>query len=148
LTTEWSGNTSVQTVTIRAVGKVEGHIDVAHARTPETVVTLVIGSSLIRLYRKDVVHRIRECWQSAAVNLHRLPDAVSATWLGPTSAPVGIVVRIGNDVTTSATLMPASGQLVRPYLRIQVGPLVWQVIDRAAYESITPLWDHAHDMLA
>jgi hypothetical protein len=148
MATEWAGTTTVQTVTIRAVGDVDGHVDVTYAGTPEAIVTVAIGPALIRLYQADVAFRIREGWKAAAVSLHRLPEAVSTTWAVPVSSPVGIVVRIGVDVTTTSALVPATRQLRRDHLRMQVGPLVWQVLDRAAYRSIVQLWERAEQMLA
>lgn len=148
MTTEWTGSTAVQTVTIRAVGEVEGHVDVSYAGTPEAVVTVAMGPVLARIYQATVAYRISEGWKAAAIGLPRLPDTVSRTWLGPVPTPVGIVIRIGQDVPTTSAIVPATPQLARDHLRMQVGPLVWQVMDRTAYQSILRLWQLAEHMLA
>jgi hypothetical protein len=142
----WKESTAVHEVTIRAVGEVDGHIDVTHAGTREAVVSVSLGPVLARLYSADVAHRIRETWKAAAVYLHRLPNKAHHLGNASNPAPVGIVIRIGYDVPTSAVLVPATSQLATDHLRIQVGPLIWQIMDRAAYRSVVELWERAERM--
>jgi len=147
MATEWAGVTTVQAVSIRAVGEVGGHVDVTRAGTPEAMATIAIGPVLARLCHADAASRIREGWKAAAVVLNRLPMDLSQTLAVPGSSPTGIVVRLGADVVTTSMLVPATRQLARSHLRVQVGPLIWQVMDRAAYWSIVRLWERVERML-
>jgi hypothetical protein len=142
----WKESTAVHEVTIRAVGEVDGHIDVTFAGTREAVVSVSLGPVLARLYSADVAYRIRETWKAAAVYLHRLPDTAHHIGIESNPAPVGIVIRVGHDVPTSAVLVPATSQLATDHLRVQVGPLVWQIMDRAAYRSVVGLLERAERM--
>ncbi|SFE54948.1 hypothetical protein SAMN04487819_11681 [Actinopolyspora alba] len=141
--TEWT--TNVVQVTIRAAGDVDGRVDVSNVGTPEAVVSLTIGSSLCRLVSRVTTRKVRENWERAGINTNRLPERVSQTWLGPDLgiAPVGAVVKLV-DPPVASHLVPRNDQHRRPvHLAIQVGPVVWVVLDRTAYRTMLDLWRRA-----
>lgn len=140
--------TAIRMVAIRAVGVVDGNVDVSRIGTPTAIASLTIGTVLARVDRR-AAQRIAATWRDAALHLDRLAENASAVWTGPDLGvnPVGVVVRFGPDVVTRQDLMPPTTTLARTHLRIQVGPLVWQVIDQAAYTSTRDLWERAERTL-
>lgn len=59
------------------------------------------------------------------------------------------MVRMFGVPTVDTMLMPApSGRNVPTMLRIQVGPITWELADAAAYTSLLTAWRDAADLLA
>lgn len=141
---EWT--TNVLQVSIRAAGDVYGFVDVSNAGTREAIVSLTIGTTLCRITSRRTARIIRESWETAGVNSAKLPERVSQTWLGPDLGvnPVGALVRYAGDVVVTSHYVDRDQQLRRPaHLRIQVGPMAWAVLDRAAYATMLDLWRRA-----
>ena len=73
----------------------------------------------------------------------RRPVMVSGPW------SVAAVVRLAGMPSVTSTLLPAQpGQALPTLLRIQVGPVTWELADAAAYTSLLNAWRSAADLLA
>lgn len=138
-----SPTSTVLGVTIRVAGVVPTDVGISHAGTPEAEVRVTIGDVLCYLCDRSTLTHIRCGWDQAAVAARRLREQVSTTWVGaePGTYPVGVIVRLVGEPRITLHTVPARPTIHAPeHLRVQVGPLVWQVLDRAAYESITACW--------
>ncbi|MFR9806497.1 hypothetical protein ACL02T_30035 [Pseudonocardia sp. RS010] len=148
-----SGFSAAVEVTVRVSGEVPVRVDVTNAGTPEQQVGLTLGSVLIYLRNPGTVRAVVEGWRSANY---------AAQLLGP-SRPVtyhhaGLAQVMGSQVSTLVRLGGIPNVLVAPitrrpgspvpsHLRMQVGPIVWQVCDWNAYHSIAVGWERAGRLL-
>lgn len=142
-----TSRTEVQRVTIPVAGEVSGNVDVTHAGTAQAVVSLTIGTVLVRVGTLRAAEQIAHTWRMAALHLGSL--AVDAMQDPPVPGlgvgPVGVVLSVQPIVFTRYDLIERPD--ARNYLRMQVGPVVWLVLDRLAYWNVRKLWEQAEDQL-
>ncbi|WP_336160052.1 hypothetical protein [Amycolatopsis sp. VC5-11] len=141
---ELKGTTSIVSTTVRIVGEVETRLDVHDAGTPLAVVRLMLGSVLVNVHGALAVERVAKIWQDAGFHRDRLASEVTDPRRGLLigGCQVGTVARIGPDAPSRCDLIPRTKQLPQ-HIRIQIGPLIWLVMDRAAYDSTRAAWDQA-----
>lgn len=66
--------------------------------------------------------------------------------IGPST--IGAMVRFAGLPPVTATFQPAqAGGAVPPVLRIEIGPVTWEVCDTTAYTSILRAWRQAARLL-
>ncbi|WP_406639080.1 hypothetical protein [Amycolatopsis sp. WGS_07] len=142
------GTTSIVTTTVRVVGAVETRIDIKDAGTTLAEVRLMLGRVLLHVHGAVAVKHVAAIWQDAGFHRDRLAPAVADPQRGALidGCQVGTVARIGCDAPARCDLIPRTAKLPR-HIRIQIGPLVWQVMDRAAYDSTRAAWDHAETLV-
>lgn len=139
--------TTIQFAAIRTVGHVVTNVDVTNAGTLNAEAHVTIGGLLARVRGSDTAQRIAATWRDAALHAHRLPEVAGWGRGNPDAeCPAGMVIRLGSDAPTRMDLIP--GTLHFPvHIRIQVGPLAWLIMDRAAYVSTRQLWERLEDVL-
>ncbi|MFF5988124.1 hypothetical protein [Prauserella flavalba] len=146
MATDWT--TAIQHVAIRVTGEIASDVDLSHAGTPDAVAHVFVGSILAHVKGRRTAQRLVAIWRDAAVHQPRLPELArrERTRYPDAECPAGLVITIGPDAVLTQQLLPATGR-APVHLRIQVGPLVWLVLDRAAYTSTRALWERVADTL-
>lgn len=143
------GTTKIQTAAVHVAGDVVGNVDLTSIGKPDMTAHVMVGSVLARIGDRRAAQRLAATWREAALHLHRIPERVGLSGPGRPDAecPAGLVIRIGRDAAARQDLLPADPPRRPGRLRIQVGPLVWVVLDRAAYTSMRELWERVESLL-
>lgn len=146
------GMSSVMSVGVRVAGRVPTRVDLRFAGTAEQQLGLSLGTVLVYLRTYLSARTIALGWGEAAAQARSLspvlperrrPVMMSGPWT------VAAVVRLGGMPAVTSTLMPAQpGQALPTVLRMQVGPVTWELADAAAYTSMLTAWRNAADLLA
>jgi hypothetical protein len=147
MATDWT--TSIQIAAIRTAGNVVTNVDITRAETSDMEAHVTVGTVLARIKGRHTAQRLAAIWRDAALHTHRLVANAGLAGRGNPDAecPAGLVIRIGPDAALRQDLMPPTPALP-VHIRIQVGPLVWLVMDRAAYNSTRNLWDQIERLLS
>lgn len=152
MATGWT--TEIQMVAIRVGGEIDFRIDLADVGSRAATAAVMTGNHLIRVTGRRPAERVAAIWREAALHLVRIPEQVSKPRkVHPDfECPAGLVISIGPDAPVRQDYIPAVPAAAgRPgrmaHLRIQVGPLVWLVTDRAAYTSMRRMWERLESLL-
>lgn len=139
--------TTIQFAAIRTAGDVHTNVDVSNAGTANAEAHVTVGALLARMRGDGTAQRVAAIWRDAGLHTHRLPEVARWGRGNPNAeCPAGLVIRIGPEAPVRADLIPGT-QAFPVHIRIQVGPLAWLIMDRAAYVSIRQLWDRVGDVL-
>ncbi|MDQ4115985.1 MAG: hypothetical protein M3235_03380 [Actinomycetota bacterium] len=143
---------SVMSVGVRVAGRVPTRVDLRFAGTADQQLGLSLGTVLVYLRSHLTARAVALAWGEAAAQARSLspmlpdrrrPAMVSGPW------SVAAMVRMSGIPATNATLLPAQrGHEVPTMLRMQVGPVTWELADAAAYTSLLNAWRTAADLLA
>jgi hypothetical protein len=141
-------------ITVRVSGEVPVRVDASNVGTPEQQVGLTLGSVLVYLRDRLTVTAVVEGWRSGNYSAQLLgparPVAYHHAGLAQVmGSQVSTLVRLGgipNVLVAPITRRP--GGVVPSHLRMQVGPVVWQVCDWNAYHSIALGWERAARLLS
>jgi hypothetical protein len=134
---------AITAATIRVVGQVPTDICVSHLGTTEQEASLRIGELLIYLSDPHIAHQVAELWAQAKASTSALPNVIGARRanLPARVGLVGVIVRLGGDPQCGTTWIPGQPESVHPaHVRVEVGPIKWEVCDRAAWHSIGRAW--------
>lgn len=136
-------HSAIVSVVVRVVGAVPVRIDVTHLGSPEQQLGLSLGTVLIYMQSATTAEAVVDGWRNAAAVARLLGPAGNPNRLLPVMpSTVGTLVRLAGVPTVVAAHVPARG--AEPaHLRLQVGPVTWQVCDWAAYESMADGWRRA-----
>ena len=146
------GVAEVMTVGVRVAGTVPTRADLRFAGTPEQMLGLSLGTVLIYLNSYPAARMVTLAWGQAAPLARSLSPGLPAVRrpvmaTGPWSLTT--MIRLFGAPSVDAVLMPARPGVGLPtMLRIQVGPITWDLADAAAYTSLLNAWRHAADLLA
>jgi len=92
---------------------------------------------------------VADGWSGAAIGAQSLAPAVPGRrplLIGPTT--VAAMIRFGGQPDVTWAFMPArGGGAVPAMLRIEVGPVTWEVCDATAYTSMLRAWRQAARLL-
>lgn len=146
------GVAEVMTVGVRVAGRVQTRTDLRFAGTPEQMLGLSLGTVLIYLNSSLAARTVALAWGQAAPMARSLSPQlpgprrpVMAT--GPWSLTT--MIRMIGTPTVDTLLLPAQpGTNLPTMLRIQVGPITWDLADAAAFASLLNAWRGAADLLA
>ncbi|GAA2573340.1 hypothetical protein [Pseudonocardia hydrocarbonoxydans] len=140
----------VTNLTVRAAGLVPARIDLAHVGTAEQQLGLTLGSVLIYIRAGATARAVADGWSGAAVGAQSLAPAIAGRrplLIGPTT--VAAMIRFAGLPDVTWAFMPArAGRAVPAMLRIEVGPVNWEVCDATAYTSMLRAWRQAARLLA
>lgn len=146
------GSSSVGSIAVRVAGLVPTRVDLRFAGTPQQQLGVSLGTILVYMSTHLTASTIAEKWAAAAPLAaglsHVLPSGrrsamASGPWL------LSAMVRFaGTPSVTAEVLTPQPGRELPPMLRIQVGPVSWELADAAAYSSMLNAWRIAADLLA
>lgn len=146
------GAAEVMTVGVRVAGRVPTRVDLRFAGTPEQQLGLSLGTVLIYVSSFLAARTIALAWGQAAPMARSLSPVLPAARrpvlaTGPWS--VSTMVRMFGVPTVDTMLMDARpGTNLPTMLRIQVGPITWELADAAAFTSLLDAWRRAADLLA
>jgi hypothetical protein len=133
----------ITTATIRVAGKIPTDITLNHLGTPEQEASLRVGELLIYLRSAFVAQVVADVWRQGRPIAGTLPYALSP---GRLRLPVrvgmvGMMVRLGGHPPCTVVPVPARPGGTSPaHVRVEIGPLVWEVCDAAAWHSIGTAW--------
>lgn len=139
----------VTNLVVRAAGLVPTRLDLAHVGTPEQQLGLTLGGVLIYMRHGVTARAVAEGWSGAAVLAQSLRPAVAGRrplLIGPTT--VAAMVRLAGLPDVGAMLEPARADGAVPaVLRVQMGPVTWEICDATAYTSMLRAWRQAARLL-
>ena len=147
-----AGIAEVMTVGVRVAGQVPTRVDLRFAGTPEQMLGLSLGTVLIYLNSHLAARTVALAWGQAAPMARSLSPALAAPrrpvmTTGPWSLTT--MVRLFGTPSVDSLLLPARpGTNLPTMLRVQVGPITWDLADTAAYTALLNAWRQAADLLA
>lgn len=140
---------AVNLVVLRVAGDVPVRLDLTHAGLPEQMLGMSLGTALIYLRTGTTARSVAESWGRAAGLARSLSPAVTGRrrlLLGP--SVVSVMVQLaGIPRVTGAYEAGREEGAVPEMLRVQVGPVVWEVCDATAYASMLRAWRQAARLL-
>ena len=147
-----TGLSSVSSVVVRVAGRVPARVDLRFAGTPQQQLGLSLGTVLIYMSTYLTARTVAIAWGDAAAQARSLspvlpPSRRPAVTPGPWS--LSALARFAGTPRVEALLMPSRPGINLPtMLRVQVGPITWELADAAAYTSLLNGWRTAADLLA
>lgn len=146
------GIAEVMTVGVRVAGRVPTRVDLRFAGTPEQMLGLSVGTVLIYLSSHLTARTVALAWGQAAPIARSLSPVLPAARrpvMGTGPWATSTMVRMfGLPKVDSMLLSPRPGTNLPSMLRMQVGPITWELADAAAYTSLLNAWRTAADVLA
>lgn len=146
------GYSSVGSIAVRVAGLVPTRVDLRFAGTPQQQLGVSLGTILVYMSTGLTASTIVDKWAAAAplsralshvLPSERRPAMATGPWL------LSAMVRFGGMPAVTADLLTAQpGRELPPMLRIQVGPVTWELADVVAYSSMLNAWRIAADLLA
>lgn len=130
---------AVMAVIVRVRGEVPTRVTIHELSSPPPQVHLYIADILIVVEDEVAIGAVRRWWEQAAYSVRLLPERASQTWLHPyrTSASVTASMRLSRAETFAVQMISPRAETGTPaHLRITTGRVVWQIVDRAAFERI------------
>ncbi|MGD9622384.1 MAG: hypothetical protein AB7G47_19950 [Mycolicibacterium sp.] len=130
---------------VRMRGTQTGDIAVYAARTPKARVTLTVGTVLMTFWSAAAVQGVLEGISAAKATLLYLPAAMPIT-----ADPYGqLTVAVDWTSRPSYAVIPQTRvsddkRITLRWTDIHMGPMTWQLLDRAAFHSLTELLREAH----
>lgn len=139
----------VTNLVVRVAGQVPARLDLAHDAAPEQQLGLTLGAVLLYLRAGVTARAVADGWSRAAVLAQPLTPAVTGQrplLVGPTT--VAAMVRLAGIPDVGAGFEPAGADGAVPaMLRVQIGPVTWEVCDATAYTSMLRAWRQAACLL-
>ncbi|BBF99364.1 MULTISPECIES: hypothetical protein [Pseudonocardia] len=146
------GFSSVGNIAVRVAGMVPTRVDMRFAGTPQQQLGISLGTILAYMSTHLTAQAIADKWAAAAPMARGLSQVLpvgrhgamaSGPWL------LSAMVRFAGMPTVNADVLTAQpGRELPTMLRIQVGPVTWELADAAAYSSMLSAWRIAADLLA
>lgn len=140
-------SSTVMNVVVRVAGIVPVRFDVAHVGTTEQQLGLSLGTVLVYLRSGRTARSVAEEWNNARVLVRSLAPAV----VGRRPLPIGPSVVTAMVQLAGVPRVVSAAEPARPgvpaMLRVQVGPVTWQVCDATAYASLLRAWRQAARLL-
>ena len=140
---------AVMAVVVRVAGIVPARLDLTHVGTSEQQLGLSVGTVLIYLRSGVTARAVADGWARAAVLARPLSPAVTGRRplvIGPSA--VAVMVQMAGVPQVTAEFHPARADGAIPaMLRVQVGPVTWEVCDATAYASLLRAWRQAARLL-
>jgi len=141
--------TAVMNVVVRVAGIIPARLDLTHVGTPEQQLGLSLGTVLVYLRSGLTARAVAEGWGRAAVLARPLSPAIAGRRplvVGPST--VAVLAQLAGLPTVDAAFEPArAGGAVPALLRVQVGPVTWELCDANAYTSLLRAWRQAARLL-
>lgn len=139
----------VTNLTVRAAGLVPARLDLAHVGTAEQQLGLTLGTVLVYLRAGVTARAVADGWSGAAVGAQSLAPAVAGRrplLIGPTT--VAAMIRFAGLPEVRWAFLPSRADGAVPaMLRIEVGPVTWEVCDATAYTSMLRAWRQSARLL-
>lgn len=146
------GFSSVGSIAVRVAGLVPTRVDMRFAGTPQQQLGVSLGTILVYMSTHLTASTIAEKWAAAAplarglshvLPVGRRPSMATGPWL------LSAMVRFaGTPAVTTDVMTAQPGRDLPLMLRIQFGPVTWELADAVAYSSMLNAWRIAADLLA
>jgi len=140
---------AVTGIVVRVAGTVPVCLDLTHVGTVEQQLGVSLGTVLVYLRTALTARTIAQGWGHAVVLARSLPPAIVGRRLvgcGPST--VAAMVQMAGMPKVRAEFEPARRDGAIPaVLRVQVGPVTWEVCDATAYASLLRAWREAARLL-
>lgn len=131
--------------TIHLAGEQRTGLTVHNAGTPEAVIAVTLGRSLIYMHSTTTTERFARIWDKARDHTLRLPGRrkILRRDAGlPAMAEPSVVVHTAGSPEGGSRLIPGTPF---PVVRVQVGGVVFVVHDRTAFDSCATVFRRAAD---
>jgi len=141
---------AVTNVVVRVAGTVPVRLDLTQVGTMEQQLGLSLGTVLIYLRSGITARAIADGWEPAAVLTGTLSPAITGRRSVPVVTSVAaVMVQMAAIPPVRAAFQPAREDGTVPaVLRVQVGPVTWEVCDANAYVSLLRAWRQAAHLLS
>lgn len=143
---------TIYSITLRVAGPQRVTVDAHHTGTQQAFLGIAIGALLVYTSQREVCGQLRRGWEHAARLAGKLPRAAQRPTTADHAAGTGLaaaMVRLEGQVGLTIAGIPASSATGIPaHVRIQLGPLVWQVLDQTAYATIRDGLRHVEQVAA
>jgi|JI10StandDraft_1071094.scaffolds.fasta_scaffold18126_10 hypothetical protein len=130
---------------IRVRGEQTGKIDVYNARTPQARVTMTLGTVLMTFWSASAAQGVLEGISAARATLTRMPAQVSASAdpYGQPTIAVDWTTRPNYAAIPQSRIADDQRHTLR-WTELHMGPLTWQILDRAAFHALTGILRDVH----
>ncbi|WP_236737353.1 hypothetical protein [Mycolicibacterium llatzerense] len=130
---------------IRLRGHQQGDLTVYHARTPQARVALVLGPTLATFWSAAAAQGVLEGFSAARTALITIPAQLPVIDdpLGQPAVAVDWTQRPHYAVVPQARVSEAQRRTLK-WVDIHMGPITFQLLDRAAFHSTLELLSEAH----
>lgn len=140
-------SSAVMNIVVRVAGIVPVRLDLAHVGTVDQQLGLSLGTVVCYLRSGLTARCVAEEWGKASVQAQSLAPAVVGRrplTVGPCT--VAAMVQLAGAPRVTAAAQPARAG-IPAMVRVQVGPVTWEVCDATAYVSLLRAWRHAARLL-
>lgn len=130
-------------------GLVPVRLDLTHVGTPDQQLGMSLGAVLLFLRSGITARVVAEGWGRAAVLARQLSPAIAGRRplvVGP-STVTAMMRLVGIPPMDVAFEAARAGGAVPELLRVQVGPITWELCDANAYTSLLRAWRQAARLL-
>ena len=131
---------------VRLRGTQHGNITVYHARTSTARVTLTWGGVLMTFFNAQAAQGVLEGVSAARHTLIYVPEKVGPLHEDPYEQPTISIEwkRRPQYAVLPRSSVSADQRRTAKWTDIYMGPITWQLLDRAAYHSATEVLREAH----
>ncbi|MEN4464153.1 hypothetical protein VXE65_19120 [Mycolicibacterium conceptionense] len=131
---------------VRLRGTQHGNITVYHARTSTARVTLTWGGVLMTFHNAQAAQGVLEGVSAARHTLIYVPDKVGPLHEDPYDQPTISIEwkRRPQYAVLPRSSVSADQRRTAKWTDIYMGPITWQLLDRAAFHSATEVLREAH----
>jgi hypothetical protein len=130
-------------------GHQDADITCQHARSTDARITMIWGGIMVTLYSADATHGLLEAFVTARGAIARLPRLIPPP-AGPHESTFARPI-VGLEFTRRPTYAvvqqqgPArTGDRIIHWVDLHMGPITWQIRDRAGLAGATDILQHAY----
>lgn len=141
----------ITSATVRVAGQTPVDIGVSHLGAPEQEVSLRTGELLIYVSDPGVTELVIAAWRQSRPIIGALPQvaAVSRLHIPARVGLCGLIVRLSGTPVCGGSWMPARAGVAQPaHVRLDVGPVAFQICDQAAWHTLGRAWATVHRQLS
>lgn len=141
----------ITAATIRVAGQVPTDVSISHLGTHEQEASLRVGELLLYVRDPRIAERAAQLWAQARTGMSALPQVLGTRrmHLPVRVGLVGVIVRLGGLPPCNAQWVPGRPGVAEPsHMRVEVGPITWEVCDQVAWNTIGHAWTLLHRQLA
>ena len=136
---------------VRLIGDQDVEVTAQHASSTSAAVTVRIGRALLYLNDQATAAHFHKVWFDAAAHARTLPPVGHPVHRGLVRAlrgmpEPGIVANAAARPACSVAMVGGEPPDVKPFLRVQLGRVAFEIRDFAAYRSCLGAFRQAHHM--
>ena len=130
---------------VRVRGAQTAQIDVYNARAPHARVTMTLGTVLMTFWSASAAQGVLEGISAARATIGRMPADIStnADPYGQPTIAVDWTSRPSYAAIPQSRVTPDQRHTLR-WTEVHMGPLTWQILDRAAFHALTRILRDVH----